>query len=669
MEENQDSYVRRVGGCDLDTSLWPMPDEGALAPEVRRSFLARKLAVTLYIEGRSNDDIKKLSGIGEKQVYRLIRERCLMPHDDGRPYGWRGLIRYKRVREYTRATKVRVDKFGRGASGALQNVLKIHPEIRTALERRVTGVGSNFRLTAEKRSIISSTRWFLNELRKLGYESRGEWPFNTESLGYYSIARLIKEIVSQSPKAAAYIAGGADAVKKMKTGDGSNRPVMSIMQRVEMDAHKLDGRFCIVIPTPDGTECERIIHRIWVVVLVEVVSRVVLGYHLSFGKEVNKEDVLRAIKCALTPWRPRELSFGNDAYVHGAGLPSILGTECTGLCWDETSVDGALAESCEQVRLVLDEVVGSKLYTPKEGFSARRSKDDRPFIETFFRVLGERGFQTMSNTTGGDTKARQSRAPETVALNSRFQVEYAEELLDVLIANYNVTPHSAHTGDRSPLAQLKFLLDRNPDRRRPCSDVAASVYFSTRKLCTVRGGGPSGKQPYVEFFHARYTSEALQNRIDLVNKQIWVVNHLDYDARVAMASTKEGNSLGILRAAAPWHLTPHSLGVRRAIKQLSGRHKFLLLNAADGVETFLDFVESQPRGKLPVHPAYLEARRILTEANAAIEASAVQPVGTPSETTCSAEDFIKEESTQNSTSTDVRVSGRKLPPLRRAASR
>jgi len=95
----------------------------------------------------------------------------------------------------------------------------------------------------------------------------------------------------------------------------------------------------VLVPSPhDGTE-PRVIHRLWVVVLIEVASRAVLGYHLSLRRECSAEDVLRAVRRALTAWTPRELQFSGDAYVPGAGLPSYRSAQFVGACWDQFSVD------------------------------------------------------------------------------------------------------------------------------------------------------------------------------------------------------------------------------------------------------------------------------------------------------------------------------------------
>ena len=46
-------------------------------------------------------------------------------------------------------------------------------------------------------------RWFIEELRKLGYEERGEWPFNVDRLGYVTINTFISKVLAQIPNASA----------------------------------------------------------------------------------------------------------------------------------------------------------------------------------------------------------------------------------------------------------------------------------------------------------------------------------------------------------------------------------------------------------------------------------------------------------------------------------
>jgi hypothetical protein len=598
--------------ADLDT--WPTIDEGALEEKQRALYLCRKKGVRMYLSGSSNAEIKNECGIGSKQIQRLIKERCIETHPDGLIYGWRGLIPYLHIKQYARTKPVKVNQYGHGAAGAMQSILALHPELRIKLENKILNLPKPDQLGEIKKPRALIWKWFIGELRKLGYEQRGEWPFNTETNAYFSVCRYIDRIFAANPKKASRVlgSGGSDLEKKLIAGDGVDRPINKIFQRVEMDAHKLDGIFCVMMPQVTGGYVPKIIHRIWVIVIIEVVSRAVLGYHLSFGREVSKNDVMRAIKASLTRWQRRIITFSDEAYQDEAGLPSSISDKFLGVCWDETSIDGALAECCKTVETFLSDVVGSKLITPYGSFSSRRSKDDRPFIERYFKTLSTYGLQRLSNSTGANPKDKKGRNPEKVAVTSQFQIEYLEELLDVLIANYNSTPHSG-LGFRSPLRYLEFICSRPGEILRYADPNSVQSILNFRKKCRVLGGLDEGRRPFVNFMGARYSNETLGQRFDLVNKQIWVINHLEDDARVAQATTLEGAELGILRASPPWHKLPHSLRVRSAINSAIHNRKFSMLNSVDAVEAFIDFYESQENKKLPVHPAYLEVRRILEQ--------------------------------------------------------
>jgi hypothetical protein len=254
------------------------------------------------------------------------------------------------------------------------HLFEMEPDLKNELDKRILATSNSNKLLEIKKTKLRISGWFLDRLRALAYESRQEWPFNTDSQAYYTVCRYVNKLLLQNPKSLAMASGGPDLVKKLKTGDGTNRPVLKFMQRVEMDAHKLDGRFCISIPLLDGGQKEKIIHRLWVIVILEVVSRAVIGYYFSIRKEVSSDDVLRAIKCGLNRWLARELSFSDEAYKQNAGLLSSLGHDFIGLCWDETSVDGALAETCKRVEDTLKHTVGSALLEPNTAFSKRRSK-------------------------------------------------------------------------------------------------------------------------------------------------------------------------------------------------------------------------------------------------------------------------------------------------------
>lgn len=607
---------RRIDGVtdqpDFDPAGWPDLDVGALAPEAAAEYLRRKAAVLLYLSGAGEAELRSTHGFGVRHVNRLIHERCLAPHPDGGIFGWRGLLKHSRIRGYVRQAPVKTDAGGRGSAGALGALLSREPDFARRFERYILKTCGNRQLGESRRPRHAVWAWFVVELRKLGFEIRNEWPFTVETMGYSSVVRFIDKTLAANPDRAARVVGGPNGERKMVAGDGVRRPALKPFERVEMDAHKLDCRLCILIPQMSGGWVPKIIHRLWVTVILEVGSRAVLGYYLSLGREVTKDDVLRAIKCALSAWNRPSISYSPVALMDEAGFPSSHHPEYLGLCWDETSVDGALAETCKSVITKLEAVVGSQLRSPAQGYSSRRSKDDRPFIESFFRTLSVRGLGRLSNSTGGKPKDKQGRDPDAIAEAAQFQLPYLEELLAALIANYNATPH-AGLGHRSPLAQLDYFRSKGMLPKRRADPLLVQGLLSFRKLCVVKGGYADGHAPYVNFQGVRYGNPTLTSRHDLVGKRIHVINHLEDDARIALASTESGISLGVLRAAPPWHRLPHSLAIRSAILTMVRQRMFTIASGGDAITSFVEFAETQRKGRLPVHPAYLAVQRILAE--------------------------------------------------------
>lgn len=602
----------------IDTDAWTRVDPDALSPEQRAMFMRRRRAIELYLQGASDADIRREAGMARSNVYRLVVNRCMQPHADGDLFGWRGALPFRRMAAYQRKTKPKAGEEGAGTVGALQ-WLFASPEARDVEERfrkriLVTATG----LKGPGRVKLPLFRWLLSDLRALGFERRGDWPFNVEKLGYVTIAAYIDRVLAENASRQRLLLGGQEARRKAIAGDGTGRPDLAPFDRVECDAHKLDVRMVVAVPSPHGGHEMRKIHRLWVIVLLEVASRAVLGYHLSMRRECGAEDVLRAIKRALSPWVPRKLHFSENAYVDGAGLPSGVAPHLVGVCWNEFSVDGALANICTRVEGTLKEVVGCQILKPQDtsSYTSRRSKDDRPFIEAFFGRLAAGGFHHLAPTTGSRPEDKRGADPVAIADQTAFQLEYAEELLDTLIANYNATPHSG-LGFRSPLAQLQFRVPASAPVRHADPDAVRRM-VGVRRLCTVLGGAKTGRRPHFNFASARYSAEWLALRTDLLGKDLWLQIENEDDARFVTVSDGRGYFLGVVRAAPPWHQTPHSLFIRAAIRALERRRLLHLSTMCDAVEELIRYAEVNG-GKLPPHPAYLEVRRILVDQSEAVK--------------------------------------------------
>ncbi len=576
--------------------------------------MRRKTGIQLYFDGATEAAIREACGFGRSHICRLITERRLAQNPDGNANGWRGALPHRRVKEWSRATPLEISDAGAWAAGALQWLFESPGGSELEARFRKYILGRLPKLAAAKRPKPELFTWFIKELRAAGLEARGEWPFNVEKLGDVSICKFIDKVMDENPRRKRQLLGGEEAEREARAGDGADRTRLRVFRRVECDAHKLDSRMVVAIPWPHGGHETRKIRRLWVIVIIKVESRAVLGYHLILHPECSAEDVLRTVKRALTRWATRELLWSGNAYVEGAGLPSAHHERYLGACWDEFSVDGAMANICDRVERQLREVVGSTILKPQDptSYTSRRSKDNRPFIESFFGQLARGGFHRLSTTTDSKPGDKRGANREETAAETQFQLGYAEELLDTLIANYNERPHSG-LGWRSPLAQLYFLTSREPERIRQADAGEVQRMVSVRKLCTLKGGVSTGRRPYFQFANARYSAEWLALRTDLLGKLLWLQLEDEDDARFASVSDERGEFLGVVRAAPPWNRSPHTLYMRQAIRALEKRRMLHLSGQCDAVEELIRYAEGSKDKKLPPHPAYLEARRVLQQ--------------------------------------------------------
>ncbi|MGU8077236.1 hypothetical protein [Burkholderia pyrrocinia] len=205
-------------------------------------YLRRERAIRPYLEGATKIQIKVVCGMGRGQSYRLLTERCLKPHPDGRIGGWWGLLPHARVKAYERRTvPLELNAWSGGAVGALQWVFESPARrgFENKLRKRI--LGKLPELEASRRPRMAIFHWFLAELRERGFERRGEWPFNVEKRSYLTLARYIDRILVEHPARACELASGLEATRKARAGDGTRRPPLAPFERVECDAHKLDA--------------------------------------------------------------------------------------------------------------------------------------------------------------------------------------------------------------------------------------------------------------------------------------------------------------------------------------------------------------------------------------------------------------------------------------------
>lgn len=603
----EDGQVIAVGRGQLPPiDQWPAVDEFALSPRRRNQFIVRRAAMQMYMAGAKYDEILAATGLSKSFFYNLLQRVGAM-HPDGRIWGLRALIPWIRtdsadMQGYRQAPG---DTTWSGP-GAFAALLHRHPELDQFIRDRVLKRRRAGKVQESRQPIMVLHEAFTAECRKLGLNPLTDYPFTGKCSGYASLAAYVKKILSESSARAISIKYGDDALKKMRVGDGSQRPINFPYERVECDAHHIDALFCILLTDTQGDVFPLVIPRLWVLVIKEVISRVILGYYLSLNKECTEADLLKCIQHALSPWTPRDLSGTRLSYHPHAGFPSKIGPEFVGACWEEFSVDGAKINLSERVRVKLQDLVGAKVL-----LLPRRSPDDRPFVERFFGTLEENGFHRLPNTTGSSPDDLRRKKPEAAACKYFIQLEDLENILDVLVANFNSDVHSSLAG-RTPLEYLAWSQRRCQDFRplRHASPDATKRIGAIHATVRVRGG--KGRRPFVYYQYGSYSCPAFSHAHELVGKWLTIEAN-EEDARVVFAYLPDGQELGPLTVASPWHREPHTFKMRKLIMERIRARKWHAEDYSDPIVSLLLDLEDRVRASGKVSSEYLELRRYIIE--------------------------------------------------------
>jgi putative transposase len=589
----------------LDTNSWQTVDLDRLEADVRALVQTRQRAIELVIRGESDAMIRSECSFSRQMAVYLLR-RCLQIHPDGRVYGFRILLPHSRLAPYRRTAETHADhQFSKsGLSGAFSKLLREHPALQDLLDRHILKLKGLNHIYESRIQLKSLHKRFVDKCRELDLDVGRQYPFNTATMAHRSLSIYIHKTIRENIRRATAANFGSAAVKTFETGDGTNRPVFRPFQRVEIDAHKIDAIFTILIPSPFGNVIAKTIDRQWVITIQEVASGAILSYHRSYRAEINSDDVLEAVAKALRSWSPRGLRIPTLRYNERAGYPSNVDLRFLGACWDEYSVDGALAEICKRVTTKMKTVVGCEPIT-----LLRRNPNDRPYIESFFGVLEENGFHRLPNTTGSGTTDSRRSNPERAAQKYQMQSEDLDELMEVMHANYNSTPKTS-LGSRTPLEYLEYLCKSQGNWPRQADPDKVEKALTIRREVVVRGNIGQGRRPHINFGGAKYTSGILRHSVNLIGKTI--VIEVPRDIRTVRAYSLDGAEFGPLSAAPPWNRTAHTLEVRRAVQSQIKSRMFHYIEGHDPVIDYLSYLEDSARKGKTVPPIYLALREMIT---------------------------------------------------------
>lgn len=568
-----------------DLSAWPTVDVTALEEEDQADFTARQTAIHLFIEHphMSLASIKRQTGIHPKTLYRII-PRCIAKHPDGRIYGFRAAIPYERLKPYERLQSVGDEAAinGTGLAGAFSQLLARYPQLEKFLLREAKQRHEPIKKAREVRSPVKRIhKRFLEECRKAGI-TQNEYPFNQDLVGLRSLASYLTRYDNRTFESAANSAGADHVGPAVSSDEERAPPATRAFEVVEFDGHKIDLRVTLKVVDPFGFETLIELTRIWILVLLDVASRAVIGYKLALSTEYNKDDVAGALQAALVPFRPRQYKIPGLTIRAGGGFPSAVLPETEYACWEWFRFDGAKSHLAADTLTRLTQVVGC---WPDNGPPADPNK--RKWIERFFPVLAENFAHRLPGTTGSDPESivRALSDPKR-DLTLLVELDELEDMVEVVLADYNGTPHPG-ISNRTPLEAMAQLIARDRGYIRTLPRVMRTnlCLLQEAKIVPIKGSLAHGTRPHINFLEVKYTSDVLSSSPGLIGKKLRIYFDVR-DIRVVKAFFEDGSELGLLRAARPWCYTPHSVRVRREIMRLKRLGKLKYREGDDPVEAW-----------------------------------------------------------------------------------
>lgn len=571
-----------------DTRLWRQVDVASLPTEDDERFTRMKRAVEAYVATGRITAISEEEDILPEEIIRALN-RCVACAPDGSIMGWTGLLKGGRIDAYRRGADLPTGRPGRarGFVGAFAAFLVEYPQIKEKLDALI--LKQNKRgVIHESRIAAKSVHATLVRLCEVEGLTREHYPLNSKSQGRRSVERYMQELVQTHVAAGTRARYGNEAAARLRIGTGHPRRIQSVapFDLVGLDAHKLDCIGTVRINGPAGPQWVPM-ERLWIVPVLEHETRAILGYSVGIRTECSAGTIESALKSAMTTWSPRQLRVPGMTYLPNAGMPSGIFPELAERGWVTLTVDNAAAHYAKAIAERARRRIGCFItYGPIGRW------DHRAVLERLMQTLEKYGFQRLPSTTGtgpGDTRRDN---PVRKAVEAKIEYELLLDIIDVILANYNVTPTEA-LGNRSPLSALRdhlygststFLARSLPPPTACQPDLGIVV---ERK--TVRGSQEKGRRPYICLDRVNYTSPLLASSMALIGRELLI--HIDEsDMRTVRAYFSSGEELGYLTASGGWARTPHTREMRKLINSLRDNGELIIHSGQDPIEAALSYL-------------------------------------------------------------------------------
>ena len=529
---------------------WPRPVRDALTPEAQVRYDNGCAALTAVLTGEVGlTKAAALNHLCRKRLTSMLK-RAVRIAPDGERYGFRVCVPwgayYRDPADATAGEMPRV-----AGPHAMTLVLACHPTLREKVESYAHPLPPGRPPKSFKRLHEN----LLKDLRAL--DLHDYYPLNQSDKGRRALLRYIRQRRLDTAPIPA-IDEGAEAPTVL---DDLIRG--RLYARAEIDAHRIDIEAVLGVQMPNGGVASRPISTLWLLCEIETESRAILGWCLRVGRGYNNLDLSTCLASSLHPWTRRELTIPGLAYHPGAGIPSGLPGEFGARRARSVALDNAKAHHAIDFEQAFCSAHGGILV-----YGRAHEPRSRPIVEQLFSRLEQGAFRELPGgfepaTRLGDNKIRISNfAPNDCPI----QLHLFEELLDVIIANYNASPHPA-LGNLSPLQFLQMYPPRGFDYTPSKAEADAEQMGSVLVSLPVNGNRDDGVMPHVNYLYARYRSPELDGKWELTNKTPLLARVNRHDLRTILLMRTATTPLCVVRAAAPWDKRRHDETTRRLIMQ------------------------------------------------------------------------------------------------------
>lgn len=515
----------------------------AIPEKNRNLYKKRKEAVDMYIDGYSLSNIEKITNISHSHMATLIK-RCLIVSQN-EMYGYQALI-----------PNVKLGRLH--PTGKFSQLLKHYPSLSDFIAGNYFG---DKKYTLEKNMNLKTLHEkFLSECLRIGIQQH-EYPFNTQNRGYVSLCKYIQKIASENINRQAKRENTNHMQKLYSTGIGKRYAGNTLFpfDVVQIDGHVLDLIYNVEIMNSDNTINKITATRAWLIAVIDVATRCILGYTVSQEFTYNQYDVMSAIKNAVEPHQKIEFTIKGLKYPSNGGYYSIAYPELKYALFNTVMFDNAKSHlSVNTVEKIVSSMKASV------NFGSVATPETRGIVERFFGSLETRGFHKLPSTTGSNINDLKRKEPETAAIKYDITYDEITELLEILIAEYNNTPHSG-IDNLSPLecmrkkifeaGMMPTIADEN------MISVVKKLNFrtDTRKVI---GGTKSGKRAYINFMGAEYRSNKLALTGNYIGQTI-TIQYNPKDISTVDAYAPDGLFIDTLIARGEFGTKSHSVKTRK----------------------------------------------------------------------------------------------------------